>query len=343
MHLPRLAFSRTPSAQPALPARRRLTTSDVAAGERFAFWMDMVCSTYVHLDCERPQGQDTFGEIESSHIGTLDLTRVCANVPAVRRTRRLIEGDQQDWCLVHVQRRGRGLVAQDGRVASLMPGDFTFYETTRPYELRFDDAMHDVVVLRLPRTELEPHVVNLEDLTATTVPGTCAAGHLLLTMIDTLQRDIERLHPSSAMGVSEGITSIVAAGLRGLPGANVRRPSALSAYHIARVKKHVTENLRDPDLSIGKIAAAVGLSADHLSRMFRSEPRPLSRWIWQQRLDACRRDLCDPRLAQRAISEIAFAWGFNDAAHFSRSFKEQFGVSPREWREQQLESGDARA
>jgi methylphosphotriester-DNA--protein-cysteine methyltransferase len=28
--------------------------------------------------------------------------------------------------------------------------------------------------------------------------------------------------------------------------------------------------------------------------------------------------------------EIAFRWGFNDAAHFSRVFKAQYGVSPRQ-------------
>lgn len=63
---------------------------------------------------------------------------------------------------------------------------------------------------------------------------------------------------------------------------------------------------------------------------------PLSRLIWQHRLDACRRELCDPRLAQRSVSEIAFPWSFNGASRFSRSFKEQFGTTSREWREQAL-------
>ena len=36
------------------------------------------------------------------------------------------------------------------------------------------------------------------------------------------------------------------------------------------------------------------------------------------------------------MSDIAFSWGFNDAAHFSRSFKEQYGMSPREFRQQAL-------
>jgi AraC-like DNA-binding protein len=84
------------------------------------------------------------------------------------------------------------------------------------------------------------------------------------------------------------------------------------------------------------VAQAAGLSPDHLARLFRGEPLPLSRLIWQWRLEACHRDLVDPRLASRSVSDIAFSWGFNEAAHFSRSFKEQYGLTPREWRQQSV-------
>ena len=314
------------------PARNRLSTASVPAHERFAYYLDIICAVYTKLDCERPANGDVFGEIVFSRLGSLDLTQIASNVHHVRRAPASIRSDTRDSLLVHIQRQGRGIVQQDSRQAHLLPGDFAIYDTTRPYDLHFQDPHHDVIVVRLPRSQLEPHVVNLHELTATTVPGSGAAGHLLLTMIETLQRDIDRLHPSSAAGVAEGVTSIIAAGLRSLARANTRRPSNLSAYHVARVKAYVTQCLRDPELSIANIAAAVKLSPDHLSRLFRAEPVALSRLIWQQRLDACRRELSDPRQARRSVSEIAFSWGFNDATHFSRSFKEQFAMTPREWR-----------
>jgi AraC-like DNA-binding protein len=330
------AFTHLPTLSPAasaLPSGVMLSTAHAGSHDRLAYWLDMICKVYARLECERP-ASEVFGEISVNQLGTLALTQVRSNVQLVQRTPSMISSDLRDSCLVHIQRAGRAVVRQDGREAQLVPGDFVMYDTTRPYELHFESTGHEVIVVRLPRVELQPHVVNLHDLTATTVPGTCAAGNLLLTMIDTLQRDIDRLHPSSAIGVSEGITSIIAAGLRSLPGANTQRPTQLSAYHVARVKAFVMERLRDPELSISAIAAAMRMSADHLSRLFRGEPVPLSRWIWQQRLEACRRDLCDPRLAHQSVSEIAFSWGFNDATHFSRSFKEQFGLSPRDWKQQ---------
>ncbi|MDB5447906.1 MAG: helix-turn-helix protein, partial [Phenylobacterium sp.] len=35
---------------------------------------------------------------------------------------------------------------------------------------------------------------------------------------------------------------------------------------------------------------------------------------------------------QLSISEICYRWGFSDPAYFSRTFRDQFGVSPREFR-----------
>jgi AraC-like DNA-binding protein len=327
-------MSRTVAGQPA--AHQHLSTSSVPEDQRFAYWLDLICSLYVRLDCEPPSDQGIFGDVEFSRIGNLDFTHLRSNSTHIRRTPERIRQDTEDYCLVLIQREGRGVLCQDGRMGVMNPGDFVLNDCTRPYELMFDGDHHDIYVLRLPRKPLADHVGNLEDLCATTVSGRSAAGHLLLTMVDTLRRDVGNLHPASALGVSEGITSVIGAGLRSLPGANQRKPSNLAAYHVARIRAHVQQHLRNPELSIGAVAQAMNLSPDHLCRLFRNEPVPLSRLIWQQRLDACRRDLADSRLAERSVSEIAFSWGFNDATHFSRSFRERHGIAPRDWRAMQL-------
>lgn len=310
-----------------------LSTTTVPESQRTAYWLDMICAMYVRLDCEGPSDRRLFGDIEFNRLGSLDLTHLRSNAKRIRRTEAQIRKGGEDCCLVQIQREGKGVVCQDGRLAVVNPGDFVLYDSSRPYELIFDDEDHDVFVMRLPRAQLEMHVSNLEELTATTVSSHDAAGHLLLSMVETLRRDIAKLQPSSALGVSEAITSIIAAGLRGLPGANVKKMSNLQAYHLARIKAYVQDHLRDADLAIQSIAAALQMSPDHVSRVFRSEPVQLSRLIWKMRLDACRRDLADPRLRDRSVSDIAFSWGFNNAAHFSRSFRDEYGVSPREWRE----------
>jgi AraC-like DNA-binding protein len=326
----------SPASDPAPTKQIVLSTQSVPETMRLEYWLEMVCSTYCHLDCEPPEHEAIFGDIRSAQVGAIHFSRVSSNCRQVRLTAERTGSSQDTDFLVLLQRKGRGAMHQDGRTAILEPGDFVFHACDRPYELEFEQPLHVLDVLRVARPHLEGHVANLDSLTALTVPGDAVAGRLLRSMLDTLHGQLDELHPSSSLGISEAITNVVAAGLRSLPDANLRQASNLASYHRARITAHVQEHLRDPGLSVNSIAAALQMSADHVSRMFRDEPMSLSRLIWQMRLDACRRDLGDPRFATRSVSDIAFSWGFNDAAHFSRSFRKQHGRSPREWRQLEL-------
>jgi AraC-like DNA-binding protein len=312
-------------------APQRIGGNHVAEGARFE-WPDSLFSTPAEVDCEPPHEAESFGDVECSRIGNLDFTHLRSSGPRVRRMTDRISRDQEDFCLVLVQREGRGTLHQDGRVGVMKPGDFVLNDCTRPYELAFEGDRHDICMLRLPRHLLAVHVPNVEELSAITVSGSSPAGSLLRTMVDTLCDGVSDLPPASAVSVCDAITSVVGAGLRSLPEANRRKPSKLTAYHLARIRAYVQEHLRDPELSIRAVADGVQLSPDHICRLFRNEPVPLSRLIWQQRLEACQRDLADPRFANLSVSDVAFSWGFKDAAHFSRSFRERFGTSPRDWR-----------
>jgi AraC family transcriptional activator of tynA and feaB len=64
--------------------------------------------------------------------------------------------------------------------------------------------------------------------------------------------------------------------------------------------------------------------------LFHAEGTTASDWIWKRRLEKSRRDLADPLRACDSIAQIALACGFADFGHFSRRYKEAFGVSPRD-------------
>ena len=53
------------------------------------------------------------------------------------------------------------------------------------------------------------------------------------------------------------------------------------------------------------------------------------------------RELKNPAQAQRTITDIAFSWGFNNGAHFSRVFREHAGLSPSDFRETALRQSAA--
>jgi AraC-like DNA-binding protein len=51
-------------------------------------------------------------------------------------------------------------------------------------------------------------------------------------------------------------------------------------------------------------------------------------------MDQARRLLADPRRRHQTIESVAALVGFTSGAHFSRAFRRQFALSPRQWREQ---------
>ena len=143
----------------------QLSTHSVEPRQRLAFWTDMVCSTYVQLECDAAQGSSTIdGQISAQQLATLQLSQVISTPQVVRRTAAKIARSAEDYFLVSIQTRGEGLIAQDGRIARLAVGDFALYDSTRPYELRFD-APFEQAVLRLPGAVLRSALRGTQALT----------------------------------------------------------------------------------------------------------------------------------------------------------------------------------
>lgn len=320
---------------------QNVSTRSVEPSQRLAFWTDLVCNTYVQLDCDAAAGAATIeGDISAAELATLQLSTVTATAQVVRRTPAKIAHASEDYFLVSIQTQGEGVILQDGRAALLAPGDFALYDSTRPYELRFDGPFQQYV-LRLPGPTLRTALRDTRSLTASAVCGQRGAGHLMIGMIQTLAADVGTLAPESAAAVAESVTQILIAGLSGLPAARQPPLSNLTAYYREQIKATARARLCDPHLTVVEIAAQLRVSPSTMHRAWAGEPCSIAEWIWSQRLDAARRDLCDPSLAARSVSEIAFSWGFNDAAHFSRAFRARFSCSARELRAAGRMDGDA--
>jgi AraC-like DNA-binding protein len=97
--------------------------------------------------------------------------------------------------------------------------------------------------------------------------------------------------------------------------------------HAARAV--IAERFPDPELGAEEIAAAVTVSVRQLSRIFARGGQSVPQAIREARMGFARGRLGAPEHADLLLGELAVQSGFRSLAHFSRTYRAQFGCSPR--------------
>lgn len=88
----------------------------------------------------------------------------------------------------------------------------------------------------------------------------------------------------------------------------------------------IERELATPALTPAKLCRALGISRSTLHRLFARE-RGVRAYIRQRRLGAVHRALSDPE-GFEPIHMLAERFGFSDAAHLSRLFRSEYGMTP---------------
>jgi len=308
-----------------------LTTARVPPREQFDFWREVVCQRFVPLDTRRQDSGPFLGSLEATPVGGLVVTDITADPQQVVRSRQSIKSSDPDVLMACLHLGGAGAVEQDERVARLSPGNLVMFDSTRPYRLLFDSRFRQLV-FHFPRQRLLPRLAAPEAAMAMSVDGRAGVGRIAADFLRSLGEQAGALDDRSAPAIVEQVLGLLALAF-GTPPEPEDAPA--SPAHLARLKRlqaYLEEHLSEPELSPADLAAAHHISVRYLHRLFELSGCSMGDWLREQRLVRCAESLVEPRQAGRSVSEIAFAWGFNDASHFSRAFKQRFGMSPREYR-----------
>ncbi len=308
-----------------------LTTSGVHQRDRAAYWRDAVSSSFVELDCTPLGNVNAFnGSVANRELWEGQLSQVVSDPQHVARSSACIRRSDSDVFLLSMQVSGIGIVSQFGREAILMPGDFALYDTVHPYHLHFDNPFSQIV-MRIPRRLGLHYLPGIDRLTACRVNSTRGHARLVSRHLNEMYNILDEDSPEQDEIVLRCFLQLLGSAFDTTAGKSTT--TTAKAGQLGRIKDFIRDNLTDPDLNPQTIAEAHGISARYLNTLFTAEGCSPNRWLWGQRLERCRELLTDPRHRGRMISEIAFANGFNDMAHFSRAFKKRFNQSPRSFRE----------
>lgn len=302
------------------------STDEAPAREAKGYWGEIVSRSFGRLQSDTYGDESFRGRVTCASLGEVQVGTLEASRHRVVRIAGSRGASDPGHLKLVVQRRGRCLFEQGGRRAWLRPGDWSLYDTTLSYIVSAPDPV-DLYVLMLPREAVLRDRQDLEALLVRRLRGN-GMGRVACAAIG---RALEAPQDGAA-AAQAGAELAELVHLALLEQAGARREPLQRAVLRERAKAFVHEHLADPELHIDAVARALQCSKRALHQAFELEDCSFNQYLWERRLAMVRSELEASGAARRALGEIAFAWGFSSAAHFSRAFRALYGVSASEWR-----------
>jgi AraC-like DNA-binding protein len=215
----------------------------------------------------------------------------------------------------------------------LRQGDILYGPTGRGSTLKL---LGDFVMLyiRIPQSMLYPRLLNLQVLPIGALTGRAAVNRIFSNLLHSIVDDLEELTDEHIRPIEVALSEFAISSLAESSAMSCFDAAGASNFH--RISQAIELQLGDGDLTLHQVADQQHVSARYIQKLFQQAGMSFSQYLRQRRLEHCHADLGSIAHRNLSISDICFRWGFNDAAHFSRSFRADYGTTPRAYRQKRL-------
>lgn len=282
------------------PGLTRFRTHDLPGSRRLTGWEEHNARALVGLrvTADRPfEGTEV-----NLALPRLQVARVSGSPHAVERGVRQIAEHPADGVVVYFSLTGESRFEHRGGGELVLPGQALVLDGDQPFRREFSDGLTELVLKAPRRGPVRPRLFGFRD---------DAHARALVSALSSALRG-----PADWEGLERTASRLLDSVL------GHRTPEAdLAAAHA-----FIAAHLHQQDLCAHRIADAIGYSERHLSRLFARSGQSVPQAILTARLDAARSLLGEPV----PLSEVAARTGFASQAHFSRTYRARFGVTPRQ-------------
>jgi len=304
-----------------------LSTEDVPERDRFEVWNNAIFNTLAISVRPLPDAEGPFrAHLSARSSGSLLNCRF--NADGFRATRQNSEIAHQHWDSYWIVREsgpgawhkldGQEIISQHG---DLIIGDTDTTSDTYPVS-RYN---HELWVV--PKALVDPHLPARGLRPFTLLSGRDGVDALAAVYLDTLTKHWDSIAEPAMAQVTDTLCRLIGIACGAMAA---DQPDALRAGRLTRAKRHIDRHLADPNLSPATTAAVLGIAVRTLHLLFEPTGNSFARYVLRRRLEECRTALlANPN---RPVTDIAFAWGFNNLSTFYRAFQATFGLTPGDLR-----------
>ncbi|MFQ0815889.1 AraC family transcriptional regulator [Brucella anthropi] len=308
-----------------------ITTSATRAPDRSRHWHDAIASAYFPLDLHFREADRFSGDLTTWEFGNVSISRLTSDALQYLRLPHHFGSSREEEFLVTVPVKAEVYFSQCGRDVRCRPGGFFLERSSEPYHFSHAEAA-DMWVLKVEGDALGGRMRAPDRFCTLQFGANNGAGGLFTDMLQLLPDRFDGMTQEARITVGRQLVDLLVLAIKADDRVLTSGNSTVRSAHLARIEAYIRTNLQDFRLDPDRIARACGISTRYLHELFKDTGQTVRHWIREQRLAACREALEDPDNIQTA-AEIAYSWGFNDQAQFSRAFKAQFGLPPGEFRQ----------
>ena len=255
------------------------------------------------------------------------LSRVSSPPTGIARTRHLLRRNHVDHWAFTISKRTTSDIEVRDRALEVPAGV--------PFLLSLGEEMHihrrqqdERIQLLLARDSFQAIAPLLDATRGTALDA--SRGRLLADYILLLERNLPDLTPEEASRLPAAIQAMISACLAPSADRLAAAGREIDLTLMERVRRTVRRHLRSPSLGPDKLCREAATSRSQLYRLLEGEGG-VARYIQRRRLSESFAILCDTS-SNFSIAAIAETLCFADASNFSRAFRREFGMSPREVR-----------
>ena len=273
--------------------------------------------------CEAP----LLTHVVPHRLGDIRLIELSGNPFGAVRGHAEISRDSDTYLGILYQRSGSTLCKIGRDRVIVGPGEISVWHSGRPISFEMPEKF-DKLCMIVPVARFESVLYNAETYEGLHFPADGNLATLLGSYLSTLTNSVVTRNGNTPFDAIDVTLELLGAALRAR-----RRSSTIAPRDqlFARISGYIEARLKDANLSPKKIAEDNGISVRYLYTLFSEQGMTVSRWVRRRRLLRCRAEL-DGADTETSVAEIAYRWGLNDSAHFSRLFKASFGMSPTQFR-----------
>jgi AraC-like DNA-binding protein len=302
-------------------------TTELRRGDISEAWQCALSDCYLRWGIKQRVAATFGARIRQRGFDSLRLVQCECDPCSGERRRQQICLDPEPQLGIQIITKGSERFRFEGESVVVGTGDLVIWNSCQATEFEVLEQLHKSTVM-IPLSLIEARLSPGSQIKGGVISTKSGVGALLYSQIRILTNNFSRFSEKETAAIKWSTVELAASAAAALDSTDSK---LLSHFRLHQIQKFILDHLQEGDLTVQKIAQASGISVRYLHTLFLLLDCTVSKWILDKRLERCRDSLASQEKSRGVVKEVAFQWGFNDTAHFSRVFKQRFDLSPFEY------------